>query len=233
MSDKIKFEPEVLELINKLTTINPSIIFEKDDKRSTVIKRTNSSRSIAYILSATDESFQFEEDEMAFSDYPEFYSLLKVFDKPDIIKKDNKIIIKEKDSKINYLLSEAEVLSKGPTSVKFNETTATLKLSLEILKEIKKMIDLVDAEKIHLKVDEDSDELNFKCFNTSHDNSWETVYKLDSESKADIDFTVNSEVFTLIPNYNYMFDINSDGIVRFKFATKHVNLEIFIAEVDN
>lgn len=228
---KIEFKKEVLDLVNQLTDFNPSIIFEKGEEDSIFVKRMDASKSVAYILSAADDSFNFKDEEIAFYSYPEFYQLLNVFEKPEITQKENKLIISQNNSKIKYMLSDPEPLTKGPPNVKFGKEDSSLKLTVDMLKEIRKMIGLVKAEKIELDVKKEK--ITIKCFNSSHDNSWENVYKLEKESKKEFNLIISSQVFIMLPDNKYILDIKEEGIVKFRLKTKLVNLEVFVAELDN
>jgi len=230
MSDSLKFKKDFLNLVNDLTTINPSIIFEKNDSKSVIVKRTDPAVTVAYVLSATSDSFDFGDEALAIYNYPEFHQLLNVFDEPSMVVDENKILICSKKSKVKYLVSDVESIQKGPKEITFPQEFVTLKLDKDILRNVKKMIGLIKAEKVSFKIDNDN--VTIRCFNDSHSNSWEDEFKLEKSIEKRFNITISSKVFTLIPDYDYSLNIASDGIVRFVYNTENVNLEVFVASLN-
>lgn len=231
MSDSVKFKKDFLNLVNDLTTINPSIIFEKNAEKSIMIKRTDPAVTVAYVLSASSDSFDFGKEPLAIYNYPEFYQLINVFEEPQMIVEENKIIICSKKSKVKYLVSDVESISKGPKEITFPEDYVSLKLNKDILKNVKKMIGLIKAEKVAFAIDDDV--IIVRCFNDSHSNSWEDEFKLEKDSEKKFNIVISSKVFTLLPDYDYSLNIAKAGIVRFKYTNESVNLEVFVAEINS
>jgi len=225
----VKVSKEVLGFVKDLTTINDSIIFENTEDKI-IVKRANPPMTIAYFLSVPKSELSFEGEKLAFYNYPEFYSLVNAVDGAEIEQEENKLSIKTKNSKIKYLVSDPETLKKGPKKMPFENPTAAIKLTAETLKEIRKMIGLLDSKKASLSVT--GKVAILKVYNSSHDNSFEKTIEMETATSEDFNILFTSEIFSLIPENEYLIGIKKkEGIIQFKYiTTKAIELEIFTAE---
>jgi hypothetical protein len=233
MSDAVtvNYNKEIINLFNDLSAINPQIVFEKDEKKENVIiRRTNASGSIAYFLLTPKDNFDFEGDELAIYNYPEFYQMFSCLDKPVIKQTGNKILIIKDSARLNYLIANPEAVKKMKPKVVFNDADAKIIFSHDDIKEIQKMIGLVSAE--YVEITTDGNKMNLRIFNTSHDNSFEKTYDMAEESKAKLKIKISKEIFTILPKENYSFEVKKEGIVKFSFDKENVSLQIFTAEIE-
>lgn len=224
----VEYNKESLSLINDLCSITESIIIQKDGDKLLIL-RNNNSRSVVYRLILPKTSFNIEGDSIGFYKFPEFYQLLSCFSSPNILQaSDNKLIIESDKSKINYLLSDIESLTKGPKKITFESPEATFELSSSELKELKKMIGLLTAKNIKLSCSKKN--IDVTLYNSGHDNSFDKTY--ECKSTEDFEFPIASDIFTVIPEGDYTISIMKAGMVRFSLKRENVSLEIFTAEID-
>ena len=249
---KMKFNKEYLNFVQSLSTISESIIFKKaietnvgfiskteaeaiedikiiDDKEKIFISSENDSSTIKYFLFAKPENFEFDSEEIAFYNFNEFYNLLQVFTTPDIEQKENKITISEGKTKIKYLLSDAEVLKRGPKKLLIKDKSdVKFVLTKEQLKELKKIISLLGSAKCQFEISKDK--LICKLFNDSHDNSFEKEYEIKEKNTDELSMIISSEIFTLIPDLDYTIEIISEGLIIVKYQNKEFAIRFFVAE---
>ena len=226
----MEFKKEYLDLVKDLSPINPCIIFDKDED-NVIIKRSDASNSIIYTLEAPKDNFNFEAEDIAFYNYPEFHQILSVFDEPKLIESaENRITISEKQSKINYRISDSEVIPKVQGEGHFESPDCEFTITVEQLDKIKKMIGLISSEKIRFKVTKDSEDVICDFFNLSHSNNWEKPYSLDSISEETFELIISAKIFTLMPRNSYVISIKEDGIVKLNYVHDEYKLDIYIPE---
>jgi len=224
----VEYNKESLSLINDLCSITESIIIDKEGSDLLII-RSNNAKSVAYRLRLPANSFNVEGDTIGFYKFPEFYQLVSCFNAPNIVQSsDNKLTIEKDKSKINYLLSDVESLTKGPKKINFVDPEAKFEITSSDLKELKKMIGLLTAK--FIKISCSKKNVNLTLYNSTHDNSFDKVY--EGESSQDFEFPIASDIFTVIPEGDYIIEIMQAGMVRFSLKRENVSLEIFTAEVD-
>jgi hypothetical protein len=223
----IKYSKQFLSLVNSLTPINDSVIIDKAEDKIR-ISRSNPSCSIFYILEANLDSFNFESEKLAFYNFPEFFQLLNVFDDPKINIDENKVIIANDKSKIRYIISDPETIKAGPKGVNFPEIDIKMTLETSEIKNLKKMISLLGSKYVKFSASEKN--INFKCFNENHDNSYDKDFVLENESKT-FELKISSDVFTLIPDNNYCLEISSQGIIRISYVKDDINLAVYVAQI--
>jgi hypothetical protein len=226
---ELKFKKEALDLVNSLTTINTSIIFEKENDK-VLVSRTNPASSIAYQLRVPNSNFDFSGDKIAIYNYPEFYQLFSTCKVPVIDQNEKSLVISEGKAKINYILSNIENLVPGAKAVKFTDPTVSFDLSHEEMKNIRKMISLIQAEYIKFTVKDNT--IIIKLFNNSHNNSYEKELDIKDKTKENFEMTISSEVFTIIPENQYKIDIKKEGIIRISYEKEGTDLKIYTAEIE-
>jgi len=233
---KVKYDKDILSLLNDLCAINESLIIKRDDKKLS-IQRANNAKSIAYRLSMNPEVFDFDGESVSFYKFPEFFQLLSCFETPDLHQSDNKLILSKDKSKINYLISDPETLSKNPSKINFDNPQVSFQLKSADIKELKKMIGLLTAKNTNFSCLKDK--VDITCYNNSHENSFSKSYSTDKLLK-DLEFSISSEIFTVIPDGDYVVELmektlpnkQTASMARFTLQKKDISLEIFTANID-
>jgi len=235
---KVEYNKEMLSLLNDLCSINESIIVKKvNEGKALMVQRANNAKSIAYRLGMNPEVFNFDGDEVAFYKFAEFYQLLSCFETPELSQIDNKFIISKDKSKINYLLSEPESITKGPSNIRFQDPSVSIKLESSDIKELKKMIGLLVAKNTRFTCKDNKADIT--CYNSNHDNSFTKTYDTETCDK-DIRFSISSEIFTVIPDGDYKIELMQKTTpsnkeihqARFTLIKENIALEIFTAEIN-
>jgi len=228
---KVQYNPEVFDLLKDLTSIDTNVVFTKEGNQI-VVRRADSESTIAYQLKAPKDYFAFEESQIAFYNYPEFYQYLKAFTQPEM-SIDNKFInLVEGDSKTHYLLSNPETIPDGPKTINFKDPDIKLTLAATDLDKILQMIGLINSKKT--QVSGDGKSITFKIFNNLHDNVFEKTFKVENLSNLDeeINFVMFSDTFkNLPPKRDYIVEIKAQGFVKISLVNEKVSLDIFTGRV--
>jgi len=231
--EKIKYNPELFDILRDLVSISNSVIIQKSDGNIS-IKKTDSDVTIAYCLKAPANHFDFPDtnDDVTFYNYGEFYQYFKSFDKPDIFIDNAKITLKENNSKIDYVLSNPESFEKKiPKEPKFGEPDISFKLKPEDHDEIIKMITLIKPQKA--RIVGNSKKVSICIFNKLHSNTWEKTFKVEkANADQEVDFLIFSSTFLNVPpKREYSFNIKSQGFVKISLLNNDMNLDIITGKV--
>ena len=226
---KINYKSEFLNLVNDLTLINKSIIIDKDGD-NILIKRSDSDKSVAYVLGAPNEYFGMEKEQIAFYNYTEFFQFLTTMETPDIAIQESKIVLKKGKTKINYLLSNPESIAPGPKKIDFSNVDYEFELDAGTIDELNKMHSLIKAKRCGFITD--GDEITLKIFNNDKDNSFQKKLPLTrvSSTQEEVDFKIFSEIVTKIPSKrNYKVSIKNPGYLEFSLVDESIDLKIYTA----
>jgi len=229
---KVQYNSELFDLLKDLTSINTQVVFEKDEEGKISVKRADSESTIAYQLKAPANYFEFEADQLAFYNYPEFYQYFKALGEPELSINQKSITLKEGSSKTNYLLSNPESIPDGPKSINFKDPDVRIELSAEDLDELLKMIGLINSKKA--EVTGNGEELTIKVFNNLHSNTFEKKFKAEnlSEFNGEIDFVMFSTTFSNLPSKrNYVIEIKSQGFIKISLVDENIKLDIYTGRV--
>jgi len=230
----VQYNAELFDLLKDLTSIDTNVVFEKDDKGNIVVRRADSESTIAYQLKAPKDYFDFDEEQIAFYNYPEFYQYLKAFAQPEMSIGEKKITIVDGNSKTEYLLSNPETIQAGPKTINFKDPDVRINLSAMELDELLKMIGLINSKKA--QVIGNGESITIKVFNNLHDNTFEKTFKVEnlSKFKEDIDFVMFSDTFkNLPPKRDYVVEIKAQGFIKISLVDEKISLDIFTGRVKN
>ncbi len=228
----IEYKNELFDLVKDLTSINNQIIFEKSDDK-VVICRADAESTIAYKLVAPKDCFAFDEEQVAFYNYMEFYQYFHAINAPEIsIDGDIKMYIKSGSAKVEYLLSNPESIQPGPKTIKFKDPDIKFKLSSADHDELMKMINLIKPKKA--QITSDNKTVKVKLFNNLHDNTFEKTFTAEvlSKNEDEIDFVIFSETFENIPLKNdYDIEIKKEGFINISLINPNMTLNIYTGKV--
>jgi hypothetical protein len=230
---KVEYNSEIFDLVKNLTLINSSIIFEKDEEGNVVVRRSDREQTVAYQLVAPNSYFDFDNEFIAFYEFIEFYNYFKAFTtKPEIYVDDLKLVMKNEGSKTDYLLSNPEVIDKGPKSINFTNPDIKFKINSSDLDEFIRMNGLIKPRKA--KIFGNSEKITIKLFNNLHDNTFEKTFNVESFGDIDeeIDFVIFSDTLTYLPIKNdYSIEIKKQGFVKISLLDKNIKLDIYTGKV--
>ena len=235
MAKEISFKKTTIDLIRRLTAINPAILIEKvEDKKGDKIsiKSSDASGSVAYIFEAPADHFGFGGKEVGFLDFNEFHQLLNVYKEPKITQNEEDaldLVISEKRSKISYRLTNSEVIKRGFNEIEFGEADVEFLITSEDVKHINKMISLVNAESIKIAVADKK--VKFTLFSKKSSNTFEEVYDADESNDKEFEINITKDTFTMLPADNYRISAKEEGIIKLSMIREDDSLvDIYVAE---
>lgn len=228
---KIEYRKELFDIVNDLSQINNSVIFEKEDDK-VVIKTVDAEKTIAYVLEAPKSFFDFEEEQIAFYNYNEFYQFFRAVEAAEMKKTDKTITLCGHNSKISYLLSNPESIDSSSKRPSYANSDLKFNLPAYDLSEIIKMNSLIKAKRA--KIYGDGKSINIRLYNDLHDNFFEKSYVVENLSgdEKEFNFAIFSEHFEkLPPKKDYVVEIKRTGFVKFALANNDINLNIYTGYV--
>lgn len=239
MSEKteIKYSAELLDTVSKLTGINKSVIFEKnEDEVNLKILNSDADTSVAYVLEAPIEYFEFEGDEVCLYNYQEFYSLLTFFEDPTISQDDYDLTIIQDKSKIDFRLTEKTQINTGRSfrEVKFGEADVEFTMDDKFVSKIKKLCagDKINATFITFKANGDGT-LTYRLKNETLPNAFEETLDVTDNLEEDFDITIKSESFNKLPIATYTVGLKEAGLIEFKQVREdEINLKLYLADTE-
>jgi len=231
MSKEITFKKTTIDLIRRLTAINPSILIEKENE-NIVIKSSDASGSVAYVFTAPEDHFGFDGDDVGFLDFNEFHQLLSVYKEPKIIQDDDDaldLVIKEGRSKISYRLTNSEVIKRGFNEIEFGDADVEFTVTSDDVTHINKMMSLVNAESIKITVADKK--VKFTLFSKKSSNTFEEVYDADSCEDKEFEISISKDTFAMLPRDNYKISAKEEGIIKLSMIREDdSSVDIFVAE---
>ena len=234
MATEIKYNQEFVDLVSELITINKSVVLEPcEDVGKICLSMADGDKSISYTLSAPIENFHLEEP-IAFYNFGEFYAFYKSIKNATLSLDGNKLIVRGDGSKINYLLSDIEVVSEyKPKAVNFKNPNITFEVTAAVLSEMNKMIGLAKAKYVKIVSNLAKNVVTLKIYNGDSDHSAERRLPITETTNLDEDFEMDilSDHLQKIPSgKNYLFQIASAKILKISMISENdIDLNIFTA----
>jgi len=234
--NKIGYNKTALELISSLTSINQSVAFERhaDDEDRIISRAGDVNQSIVYIFDAPKEVFDFTGDECSFYNYNEFFTLLSIFEDPDLVQDDVEITVSEARSKIKYRLTDSELIKKGFTTVKFGEPDVSFVMDYELIKKIRTLSggSNINADRIKFTVSDNT--LNYRLYNTKHHNTFDETLDLSDAEDEDFQIEVDMKIWNKIPMASYNVNLKEDGILELDMIREDdISVKIYTADMDD
>jgi hypothetical protein len=224
----VEYNKDTLSLLNSLCSISESVIIEKKEE-NIVIQRANNAKTVAYRFVAPTRHFGFKGDKIAFYNFTEFSQLVHCFENPKLKQTGDKIVISQDNSNITYLSSDADTILKGPNKISFEKPDVTVEFKASEIKDIRKMIGLLKAENTRFACN--GDDITMTLYNSNHDNSFSKKYTA-LKGADEFELAISSEIFTVLPDGDYIIEIKKEGIIKFGLKNEAITLELFTAELD-
>jgi hypothetical protein len=233
MSNEIKYNENIIDLIKHLSAINQQLMIQKTEDESEIELRTrNAEQSIGCMFKAPIESFNFVGKEMTFFSYEKFYSYFSLYENPKLMQEDNRIKISSNKSTIYYYLADPKAVDVDYDYIEFGETDATFTLTAKEFKEIKSTILLINTEKINLNVKEDK--LKIELYDMENKQNSFSEFDIDNVSGKDFNIEISKEIFIKAPELDYKIHLNSDGIIKFHYINdQNIKLDLYTTELEN
>lgn len=231
---EVKITKEYFDIVKQISDLNSEILFVKENDK--VVVRQKNEYQIVVVLETQVENFDFPAEELAVYNFRNLYSFYKDFKPESVELKDNKIVLKRGKAKINYILSERDIIEKSTFS-KLNidqDPVTSFSIGEDEFKEISKMISNVGAKSIKLRGNEKT--ILVKVFNEDeeNDNSFEKEFVLDSQIENSFDLNIKPEFFQMVPPLPYLFRIYDRGDKGFLFNLNYSNdifkLDLYVSK---
>jgi hypothetical protein len=228
---KVNYSSDFLEIVKDLSSINESIIFDKEQDK-VFVRRMNDTKTTAYILEVDVDNFNFDGDVLCIYRYNEFYRYFKFFSNPEIFKDDRLLILSQDNAQIHYPLYEKEAcLPEGPKSFNFPTSVISLTLTKDNIEKFIKVSSLNNAKKAQVFGNEKN--MTVKLFNSNYEVSYDQKFEVNSLNNfiGEYDFTYFLEFFTKIPVRNYKMEFSDNGYLKLNLIDDSMKLTIFTSSV--
>lgn len=238
MSEKteVKYAGAILDIMSRLTSINQSVSFTKNEDETKVTARNKDTEgSIAYFVEAPIDYFNFTEDDCSMYNYNEFYSLYDVFEDAKLETDEYDLTVSEGSSTINYRLTEASQIKINFTKVKFSEPDVSFSMDSDFVAKIKKLCgaDKINAEFIKFTVNGDGT-LNYKLANSKFPNTFDQTIDVDAHTDEEFTIVLQKESFNKIPNADYTVSLKESGTIEFKMErTDEISVKLYLADTED
>lgn len=243
MSNEVLYNKKLFDVLKDLSKISPQIILTKEED-SIVSYQQTPDKSIRFSLSAPKSYFQFEQDEVAIYNFPEFYQFFSLFENPKFYISNQKINFEENDSCLGYYFSSPASCFRGiktiwekfPTAVKFT----LLQKDLDSLIKASNLIVSSDKNKkakIYVKDNIVKIELvgtNINQKNNEHNQSYNKVFECTSLSEySPFSYMIGSDFFiNLTRNADIDIEIKETGQIKAFYKIDDISVSIFSTKVN-
>ena len=215
---EITFNKEVLEIVNRIGELKSEILFLKEN--DSVVFRQRGEGSIYTHFKTNLNNFDFEGDSLAFIDYRNFYKFLKLFKEPKLKQNENKLVIYDSKSKLNYCVSDPRVIIKSTfETITLPQSDINFLMGEADFNGINQLIKLVGGDNVRFTFEGNSAFVTL--FKDGYDNSYERTIDINTNVKDKIEIEMKSSFFELAPclpyNVNVVFK-GSDNKTVFDFG---------------
>jgi hypothetical protein len=242
----VNFDKNALKVIADLSKIvktkdgNTPIKIVKDEE-GIHVKSSNGSKTIIFTVDAPSHAFDFVGTNICFYNYGEFYDYFSLFEHPTITQESNgedefaepdTVVISQGRKKINYPLSDAEVIRGALKNVKWSEPDATFKFSSDHLTNMKKIISLLGDKNNNITYTFKDGTVSVLAKTTINNNSFEDEYDLITPATEEFSITISDEIFKYLLNVDYTVEVNSAGVLRFFFEANGISASIVATAIE-
>lgn len=233
MNHQINYSPIALQVISELTPISNKVLWQRtDDKQSIEVKNANEVKSICYYFKAPNDCFDFAGEKCAFHQYSDFYNLFSALENPTISQNDYQVEIASGKAKINYRLSNPEVVKAPFNVISFADPDASFNLTAEILKKLRILsgANNIDAERIRFTFEDGK--VTVMLFSTKYENTY--TDEIDAETDGEhFVITMDIKDFSKIPMADYKVEVMSAGLMKFSMIREdNIVVEIYLADLE-
>lgn len=235
----IKYNPKFLKIVDDLSDVckksegNHPIRFNKNEE-GVNIKLRNGSDTILLLINASSDDFDFPGDSICFYDYQDFYKYFSKFGSPEINLKEFKdtevLEIVEGGSKINYAVSDPEVIGKeNAKTILIPEEDTSFNFSIADVKKLKDMISLFKDDRMLVTAEFSGKTVTFKLVSEFIANTYEQTIELESEVDENFEFKFRQDVIKYLPNASFKVSVSNEaGTLIFNYNIDNIRVNIFL-----
>lgn len=200
----MKFDARVIQILKNFSTINPSIVF-KPGKYISTMSQSQSIMGRAEIDQEIEKSF-------GIHDLSKFISTMSLFSSPDIIIKDDYMVIKEGSRKVNYVFADPSYIVSPPDKeIKFPAPEVSFDIGESDLQGLMKAQSILSLPEIAIVGD--GSKIFVKALNGENPTS--DVYSLEvGVTEDNFSMVIKAEYLKLLPG-DYHVEVSSKGISKF------------------
>lgn len=196
----MKISKETIEVLKNFSAINPNLVIKNGNTLSTIADAKN------IMANATvEETF---DTEVGIYDLNEFLSALNLIEDPELDFGDNSVSIRNERASVNYRYSDPLILTSPQKDVNMPEPDFEVKITSNIINEIRKAGGALGHAVVSIVSTEDSDKVYLEV--KDPDNSSANTYRLnigDGESRSyDFQFLISN--LKLLPD-DYEISVSS------------------------
>jgi len=139
--------------------------------------------------------------------------------------------MKKGKSRISYYHSDPDIIDEKFDEAEFEDPDYSFKITKEQLKNIQKMINLFDAEKVTLTVEDKK--VTLKLSKEDKDNFYETDFECLETTDEEFSLPLKTSIWDNSPDGDYIINVKEEGIVNFSLQNeKDVSLELYSGEIE-
>ena len=240
----LPYDKKLFEVVMSLSPINNSIVMVKEGDNIT-IKHKHPETFIWMNLTAPSKVFNFQQEQIAFYNFSEFFQFMKLFETPDIDIGNQKIVISDKSSKTEYYLKDYRACSAVVDMTKlyanWGASDFKFQFSQRDLESVSKASSLISSDKkrkarIHgnaTTVNIDLVNVNINPKQKAYDKTYSKKFAIENLSHFtdDFSFTINADFLLNIPKRDYIFEIKTIGQIKASFADDPITVDLFTGKL--
>jgi hypothetical protein len=222
---EITYDKDILDLVKKLTKLTKQFQITKENDEVSI--RVNCDKSVFVDLTFPAKNFDFDGEKIGFVEgaYQKFYEFFSTFKKPSLSQDENKLILRDGNASIKFLLSDPDIIKNGfKGTKKLPDPSVSFKLTKDEFSYIRNMIGMINTENVNFKVTDKS--VIISVVNEVTDNSYDFKIDLEYESKEDLDITLKSTIFNTAPELEYTINI-TQGLFHFQSVNEKFTLNLY------
>ena len=225
---EITYSKDILDVIYKFTsTMSKEVLFVKENGKVVIRQKTEVG---VYNIFTTDEvNFNFTGETLAFLDFVNFYEFVDMLKTPKLFQDGNKIVLVKDNTKINYLISDPEAVSRSQFSA-FTLPPSTIAFAFDEkeLNNIRNLIKKMNIDNVRFSFD--GTKCNLTLFKAGYDNSSEVSIDLPQAYDGNLDLEIKSYLFKFTPSLPYSVEVYAENPERAKFKFSYAN-DLFSLDV--
>ena len=225
---EITYHKDILDIIYKFTsTMNKEVLFVKEGENVVIRQRTEV--GIYHVFTTKLENFNFAGDELAFYDFVNFYEFLEMLKSPQLFQAENKIVLQQGSTKINYLISDRDAIAKSQftKNAVFGDSSVGFTFDEKDLNNIRNLIKKMNIDNVRFTFKDNK--CNLTLFKAGYDNSSEIVIDLPVPFEGPLELEIKSYLFKNEPVLPYALTIYSDKQpekLKFSYANDLYSLDV-------